>query len=190
MRRTRTPRPRMTTTTRTTEHMQINEQVNHEWDCIFSKKTKAQWKPNIKCSTCHAGKNRGSRMRVCERCGRLHCAQSKPPGNKADKSIAGNTAENKDPQLESDNRAALDKLLRQNEVPHQRPWNGFREQFDKGHDNLTYHDTTHITTPHRHHTYHDTTHTTPPQQTHTHTHTLTPHISTQHQHNRQPTVIL
>ena len=55
-----------------TEQVHIDE--HHEWDCIFSKKTVAQWKPNIKCSTCHAGKNRGSRMRVCERCGRMYCA--------------------------------------------------------------------------------------------------------------------
>ena len=57
-----------------TEQMQLDEQVDHEWDCIFSKKTTAQWESNTKCSTCHADRDRGSRMRVCERCGRLHCA--------------------------------------------------------------------------------------------------------------------
>ena len=120
-----------------TEQVDIDE--HHEWDCIFSKKTVAQWKPNIKCSTCHAGRNRGSRMRVCERCGRMHCAQCKPPetpceaetmprredeeetrqtrASLQDKKEEGkpseDTAENQDAQPESDNPAALDKLLRQ-----------------------------------------------------------------------------
>ena len=44
--------------------MQIDGQGDHQWDSIFFIKTIAQWKPNFKCSTCHAGRNRGSRMRV------------------------------------------------------------------------------------------------------------------------------
>ena len=53
-----------------TKHMQID---------IFSKKTIATHKAKIVCATCHAARNRGSRMRVFERCGRMHCAQCKPP---------------------------------------------------------------------------------------------------------------
>ena len=45
----------------------------------LQQKTIAQHKANIMCATCHAAGNRGSRMRVCERCGRMLCAQCKPP---------------------------------------------------------------------------------------------------------------
>ena len=79
-------------------------------------------------------------MRVCERCGRLHCAQSKPSEThcksesdhrekkrkkqgrqehrcrtkkKEEGKISEDTAENEGAQLKSDDPAALDKLLRQ-----------------------------------------------------------------------------
>ena len=42
-----------------TTHMQIDEQRDLERDCIFSKKTVAQRKLYIKCSTCQAVRNRG-----------------------------------------------------------------------------------------------------------------------------------
>ena len=67
-----------------TEPMQIHTQEHSAQECIFSKKTIAQHRANITCATCHAARNRGSRMRVCARCGRMHCAQCKPPETKCE----------------------------------------------------------------------------------------------------------
>ena len=53
-----------------TEHLQIDTQEDRTLECIFSKKTIAQHKENVTCAACHARRNRGSRMRVCERCGK------------------------------------------------------------------------------------------------------------------------
>ena len=78
-------------------------------------------------------------MRACERCGRMHCAQCNPPethceagirpkkkeeeetlqtraslqDKKEDGKTSEDRADNEGPQLESDNPAVLDKLLRQ-----------------------------------------------------------------------------
>ena len=49
-----------------------------------AKREIAQHRAKITCATCHAARNRGSRMRVCIRCGRMHCAQCKPPETKCE----------------------------------------------------------------------------------------------------------
>ena len=66
------------------EPMQIDTQEHSAQACIFSKKTIAQHRANITCATCHAARNRGSRMRVCATYGRMHCAQCKPPETKCE----------------------------------------------------------------------------------------------------------
>ena len=67
-----------------TVQMQDDTQIHIAQECIFSKKSIAQHRAKITCATCHAARNRGSRMRVCIRCGRMHCAQCKPPETKCE----------------------------------------------------------------------------------------------------------
>ena len=89
-----------------TEPMQIDTQEHSAQECIFSKKTIAQHRANITCATCHAARNRGSRMRVCARCGRMHCAQCKPPETKceAKERAKQGTDEQKEPEATTQQR--------------------------------------------------------------------------------------